>query len=366
MTNIEYLETIAKLEYDDCMDYAGYYNGYSLLRTMDLDDNMPEIFLCAGNRTAGKTFFFKRFLVRFALYTGNPFLMLTRKRTQLYTASKSFISDLDDDISTFKHNFSIENSDSVGVKEIYYNGSLVGYVSYLNYADDIKEASNMFNKVSWIFKDEFQQPNDNYVNDELSKFRSIHKSCARGFGETTRYLPTILCSNQISIINPYYVALGIHRRISHQTKRMRGKGWVLQVTFNENASRAAKGSSFEMAFGEDKQSLSDNQNVYMDNLNLVEKISTSKMTILFVFVVNKESFGVWCTPQYYYISTRIDKNCKRRYAMDLESHDESTILIQKHDILFIKIRQYFERGLIRFQDISCKVAIIDALATTIL
>lgn len=38
-----------------------YYDGTKLLSLKDADGNKPEIYLCVGNRTAGKTVFLKDF-----------------------------------------------------------------------------------------------------------------------------------------------------------------------------------------------------------------------------------------------------------------------------------------------------------------
>lgn len=366
MNKNDFLDLVNMLEISDTMDYTGYYCGYSLLNMRDLNDEIPEIFICSGNRTAGKTFFFKRFMMRLCVETKKQFLVLVRKRTQLYTAAKSFVEDLQE-CKDMPGQYSVNNSDIVGVKEIFYGSYLVGYISYLNYADDIKEASNMFNNVCVIFKDEIQLPNGNYLENEIGKLRSIHKSCARGFGEKTRYLPTILCGNELSLINPYYVTFGIHKRLNKETKKMRGNGWVMQITWNESAAQLATKSAFEKAFGEDKQSLSDNFNVYMDNLNMVGvPVNKKYLKILFIMYVNKVPFGVWGGQGFYYVSRKVDLSCPRKYAMDLESHNEKTILIQRNDILFISLRKYFESGLFRFQDVECRSIMIDALANTVL
>lgn len=362
----QFLKTIEELENEDTEHYQTFYNGYLLLNMKDLDGNVPEIFICSGNRTAGKTFFFKRFLVRYALKSDTKFLWLTRKKTQLNTASQAFIEDISN-CRDFTHEFTVDGSDFAGVKEIIYGGMTVGYVSYLNYADDIKEASNMFNSVSIIGKDEFQLPNEkDYVDNEVWKFRSIHKSCARGYGKHSRFLPVILVSNMISIINPYFVAFGIHRRIDKSTRKMRGNGWCFQLTYNDTAAQMAKQSAFEKAFGEDEQSMSDNFNQFMDSLGLVGKQKNPYLKIVCVFHVEKRSYGLWAGKGYYYVSTKIDPNCRYQYAMDVESHTENTVLIQRYNPLFSGLRKYFEAGAFRFQDVECRAALIDAIAVSVL
>lgn len=360
MDKNDFYDIICELEETDGQSYEGYYCGYNVLKMKDLSGASPELFLVDGNRTAGKTFFFKRFMVRFALETRGLFMLECRKRTQIASAAQAFIEDISH-CPDFKA-LSVEKSDElVGVKVITYDKQPIGYVTYLNYADDIKESSNLFNSVNIIMKDEFQVRRDGYVAEELRKFRSIHRSVARGYGEMVRYVPTILVANHISIINPYYVALGIHKRLQADTRKMRGEGWVLEITFNENASRSGKESSFERAFGEDIYSASDNDNKYLDNLNLVGKEDTSKMRNVALFVADGKTYGVW-QGTHFYISTKYDPNTPRKYSLDRDSHNYDTVALSYGDIVFTALRKYFERGQMHFESIECKSAVIDMFA----
>lgn len=366
MTDKEFRETILKLQETDTQDYTGYYSGYHVLLMNDLDNNIPEIYLISGNRTAGKTFFFKRLVTRFAIMTGGKFMFQVRKRTQLTSAGQSFIEDIQN-CPDFTETFTLELSELTGVREIYYGGKCIGYITYLNYADDIKEASNMFNKVEIIFKDEFQLANPSgYCEDEIGKFRSIHKSVARSFGHSTRFVPCILVSNQISIINPYFLAFGITKRLGSKTRKLRGRGWVFTLIFNKEASSRAKESAFEKAFGGDAQSLSDNENIFMDDLSMIEKQDTSKMRTRIIFSENSVCYGLWEGGEYIYISKKYDPSCRLKYAVDLKSVRDGFMIMSHGNPILLKLHQYFEKGLIKFEDIECKHAMIDIFSRSLL
>lgn len=358
MTPTEFEKIITTLESNDTMDYTGYYNGYKLLHKKDLDNLIPEIILCSGNRTAGKTFFWKRFLVRFCLYTHTRFLIIFRKRPQVKSGCMAFYEDIQE-CKDFEQEFKVDTSDIAGVTSIYYGDTEIGLATYFNFADSLKEASNLFNSVSIIFKDEFQSMTGDYVDEELAKLRSIHKSVARKFGEKTRFVPTILCSNQISMVNPYYIGLGIHKRLQKETRFLRGIGWVLEICLNKEASRMAKESAFERAFGEDEYSLSDNQNVFLDNMNFVQKMSTGGMSLELVFYHKGQPYGMWRDIRYYYVSHKFDPNCKHKYATDLKSHQNGTYLVTKGNEIIKYFKRYFDNGYFRFEDIACRVALIE-------
>lgn len=343
---------------EDDMDYAGYYNGYDLLLRNDLSGNMPAIFLCVGNKTAGKTFFFKRFVFRLFLKFGSKVLIICRKKTQIRAVGYSWIASLE---QCFKGQFGFGKTDSAGVKSLSYNGIDFAYITYYNYANDLKESSNMFENVNVILKDEFQSETGEYCEEEVRKLRIIHKCVSRGFGKRNRFVPVILISNVISIVNPYYLSLGIHKVLRPDTKNLRGEGWVLQITLNKEAQSFGMESSFDKAFGMDETFESAINNKYLDNLSFCVRLNTNKMSLQFIFTIKGKSYGVWYDGLYY-VSTRYDPNCRRRYAADLKSHMENTIMIRKSDPVFKTLKEYFERGYFRFENVECRTSFIELLA----
>jgi hypothetical protein len=90
--------------------------------------------------------------------------------------------------------------------------------------------------------DEFQSESNHYCVDEIKKLLSVHTSIARGNGEQIRYVPVFMLSNPVSIINPYYVELGISNRLHDDTKFLKGDGYVLENGFIETASKAQQES----------------------------------------------------------------------------------------------------------------------------
>ena len=55
-----------------------FYNGNKLLSLLDINGKKPEIYMCCGNRTAGKTFFFKRWMLRRFVKHGEKFVVFVR------------------------------------------------------------------------------------------------------------------------------------------------------------------------------------------------------------------------------------------------------------------------------------------------
>ena len=80
-----------------------------------------------------------------------------------------------------------------------------------------------------------------------------------------RRFPVYMCSNNVTIFNPYFDYFNVGVRLQSRTKFLRGDGWVLEQTFNEAAATAIKDnfhsmSEKELAYAtENKYLLDDNQ-----------------------------------------------------------------------------------------------------------
>lgn len=356
MTPEMWLERVKTIQQKDNMDYTNYYNGYSLLLKRGLNDIIPEIYLCAGNRTAGKTFFFKRFFTLLFKEYGCKFLWISRKVTQVDGSVKSFYEDIQE-CEDIGYDWKIQKYVR-NVRALCYKSQEIGYFTFINFSADLKELSNMFNNVDIIIKDEFQHQHNEYMPDEVNKIRGIHDSVARGFKTSTRYCPLFLIGNQISIINPYYARFGIHKRLQRDTHFLRGTGWVLEVFFNKTSSDMRKASAFDQAFGNDEFSQSSNENIFMDNISFIKKMDTSKMRPQFSVGYENSWYSVWHAGSFYYVSTqKINRGPK--YALDEKSHNSGTYLMRGSHPIIQDLKKYFDYGKFWFENIEAKTAVIE-------
>lgn len=193
-----------------------YYDGTKLLSMKDINGKEPEILLCTTNRSGGKTTFFSRYLInRFKKY-GEKFGLIYRYNYELDDCADKFFKDL----STLFFNGEIMTSKrkANGIyHELWLEDKNCGYAIALNNADTIKKYSHLFSDIERLLFDEFQSENNKYCKDEIKKFISIHTSIARGQKKQVRKVPVIMLSNSVTIINPYYIALGISERLTSET-----------------------------------------------------------------------------------------------------------------------------------------------------
>lgn len=342
----------------------GFYDGTKLLTLNDLKGNKPEIYLCCGNRTAGKTYFYKRLLLRKFLKRGEKFMLLVRFGYELDGIATNFFKDLAE-IDFKGHQMTSKPVGKNLFQELSYDGKPCGYAVAINGADTIKKYSSRFVDVCSMFLDEFQSEVGKYCPDEVRKFQSIHVSVARGGGNHVRRVPVYMCSNCVTIINPYFVALGIHKRIRMETKFLRGHGWVLEQTFNEVAAKQIQESGFYAAFNDDQHMRYVTGDRYLlDNNNFIANVRGEKTPVATI-VKGGATYGVWqCADGgIIFVSRKYDPSCGHKFAIETNDHDETTLLLRRNDMVKW-LRKLFEKGLVIFEDAVCKDAYLDIIGYT--
>lgn len=190
-----------------------FYDGTKLLSMLDINGNKPEIYMCTSNRSAGKTTYFGRLCVNRFLKHGEKFMLIYRFNYQLDDCADKFFKD----INTLFFQGSIMQSKrraSGAYHELFLDEKSCGYAVSLNSADGLKNYSHLFSDTMRMMFDEFQSETNHYCSEELRKFISIHTSVSRGQGQQIRYVPVYMISNPVSIINPYYVEMGISARLN--------------------------------------------------------------------------------------------------------------------------------------------------------
>ena len=353
-----------------------YYDGTKLLSLLDLDGNKPEIFMCTTNRTGGKTTYFSRLLVNRFIRKKERFALLYRYNYELDSISDKFFKDIK---SLFFPEYVMESQrmahgvyhilymrklESVLRKEPLTEDDICGYALALNNADAIKKYSHLFSDVQSIFFDEFQSETNHYCQNEVEKFVSIHTTIARGQGKQVRYVPVYMCSNPVSIINPYYTQMGISERLQKDTKFLKGHGFVLENGFIESASNAQKTSGFNKAFSNNKYVAYSSEGIYLnDNLAFIEHPS-GKSDYLATVRYNSADYSIRSYPEegIIYCDDHDDETFKFRIAITTEDHRVNYVMLKRNDLFVQNMRFYFERGCFRFKNLQCKEAIMKMIS----
>ena len=340
-----------------------YYDGTKLLSMLDLNGKKPEIYMCTTNRTGGKTTYFGRLCVNRFIDKGEKFGLIYRYNYELDDVADKFFKDLKGLFFPDKTMTSKKRAKGI-FQELFINDKSCGYAIALNSSDSIKKYSHLFSDITRMIFDEFQSESNHYCTDEITKFLSVHTSIARGQGEQVRYVPVFMLANQVSIINPYYVAMGICNRLNSETKFLRGDGYVLEQGYIESASDSQKDSGFNRAFKENNYVAYSSENVYLnDNYSFIEK-PTGKSRYICTLKYKGNDFGVkeFAESGFIYCDDKPDSSFPMKITVTTDDHSINYVMLKRNDFFLSNLRYLFERGCFRFKDMRCKEAILNALS----
>lgn len=340
-----------------------YYDGTKLLSMLDINGNKPEIYMCTTNRTGGKTTYFGRLCINRFLDKGEKFGLLYRYNYELDDIADKFYKDLG---SLFFPTYTMQSKRRAKgtFQELFLNDKSCGYALSLNNADQIKKYSHLFSDIQRMIFDEFQSETNHYCDNETKKFISIHTSIARGQGEQVRYVPVYMLSNPVSIINPYYVEMGISGRLKDDTKFLRGDGFVLEQGYIESASIEQKNSGFNRAFSKNSYTAYSSECVYLnDNKAFVEKpAGKSKYICTLRYKGSDFALREYAESGLIYCDDKADSSFLTRISVTTDDHNINYVMLKRNDFFLSNLRYFFEHGCFRFKDMRCKEAVLSALS----
>ncbi len=340
-----------------------FYDGTKLLSMKDLTGKTPEIFLCTTNRSAGKTTYFSRLCVNKFLEGKGKFCLVYRYNYEISDVAEKFFKDIQ---GLFFPDMTLTSqSRARGMYvELFLDEVPCGYAISLNNADGLKKYSHLFSDVNRMFFDEFQSETNHYCGDEIRKLISVHTSIARGQGQPVRYVPLYMCGNTVTLINPYYVALGISNRLKTETKYLRGNGFVLEQGYLETIAMEQQDSAFNRAFASDKYIAYATQGVYLnDNISFIEQ-PRGASRYLATLRCDGSDFALreFAEQGIIYCDDKPDKTYQNKLSVTTEEHQVNYVMLKSNKLFLDNMRYYFEHGCFRFKDIRCKDVILKALS----
>ena len=345
------------------MNNTRYYDGTKLLSMLDINGNKPEIFLCTTNRTGGKTTYFSRLLVNRFLDSGDKFALLYRFNYELDDCADKFFKDIGN--LFFKGKAMTSQRRASGIfHELFLDSVSCGYAISLNSCDQLKKYSHLFSDVNRIMFDEFQSETNHYCSDEIRKLLSVHTSIARGNGKQIRYVPIYMLSNPVSIINPYYIEMGISNRLRDDTKFLRGDGYVLEQGFVESASAAQLESGFNRAFARNSYVAYSAECVYLNDSKAFIESPSGNGKYVGTLRYNGSDYGLreFADLGIIYCDDKPDYTFKFKVTVTTDDHQINYVMLRKNDLFISNLRYLFERGCFRFKDMKCKDAVLKALS----
>lgn len=337
-----------------------YYDGAKLLSLLDLEKKVPEIFFSATNRSAGKTTFFDKMILRRFMKHSLKFIILVRYNYECDGAIENFLSAS----KTAGYYTSLQCHGEPRAKGKYYENFIgdkpCGYTISLSDVDFIKKRSSLFSDGSCIVMDEVLPESKKYLPGEFDRFMSIHTSLSRGGGKQKKYLPVYMISNLISVINPYFQGWGISDKIPQGCTFFRWYGAVFEFGYNESAAdaqkesgvmRAARGINTYASYAQEKGKF------LADNYDMIEKMTGRSHYWCTLKDGNKKYGCKIFDSGYMYIDKKPDLSYSITVA-NKRSMDSDVYLSGYMSVIKNQLHAFYGRGAVRFKDLECKEAFL--------
>lgn len=324
-----------------------YYNGDKIL-------NNPQPFnFLLGNRGTGKSFYWKRYLIRKWLKDRKQFIYTRRYKSDL----EKIIPTLFDDITPKFPDLKITTDKNI----VYVNGEEAGYC--ISVSEFTKYKSSSFQEVETIMFDEFLPEDGKYLGGKTNPTLepelclNFYQTVARGYNKPIRdEVLFIFISNSVTINNPYFLYYNIDKKLSYDTKFYKGRGFNVEINKNESIAKEIGDSKFgQLIKGTKYEEYALGNEFYLDSKEFIEDLAGNKR-YLFTFIYNNMNFGLWKNKDgMYYLTDVIDKNCKNVYSLTEKDHNTNSVLLTSIDTyIFKQMRTAYAYGKIRFANQRCK------------
>jgi hypothetical protein len=298
-----------------------------------------------GVRGGGKTFNSLVHAIEKFLKDGSEFIYLRRRVVDLDDAcngskgSGDLFADIRSKGYFADHELKIV-ADKSGGYNFYCDDKVMGYGKALSTSASRRSTSKP--NVKRIIYDEFlidstAGSTQKYLNsgDEFFMFSNFYETIARG-----RDIPVIFIGNAFSMVNPYFLALGIRIQDIEDNKIYKGKSWTVVfwkdkefIAEREKTQfyQATKGTKFsEHAYG---------NTFYLDRQDFVKKRSKDSEH-QFSLVYLGKTYGVWVDWEKgtYYVSTKgANTSRSKTISMSLADNKPNNVSIRRYrNLPFIK------------------------------
>lgn len=345
------------------MSKSKYYNPDKIMNMKDLDNQTPWFYIVSSNRSAGKTTSFLKKSLELFKNKKKKTILLYRYQYELNSCCTIFT-----DVMRLYPNLGGEMKALPNAKGLFYelflDNKSFGYALSLNNPDSLKKYSPIFSDVEYVIFDEFQTENGKYLPKEIEKFQSLMITISRGGGKQSRPLKVFMLSNMVSIMNPYFIEFNIHKRIKSDTKFLKGHGWIAEFSYNESASNAIKESGLARAFENSNYIKYSTEKEYLIATDNFIEQPKGKAKYYFTILYDGKPYGVreYPTVGIFHVSKKVDKDCKYVATFKASDHNQNTMMLNHYSFLFKNLKDSFNRGNLRFDDVETKNAIFDILA----
>jgi hypothetical protein len=311
--------------------------------------------LVIGNRSSGKSYGWKKRVIKNFLEKGQQFIYLRRYKDELDKSKESYFDDIILDNVFSGHKITYE-SDCYFVDE-----KLCGYAMALTKAKDYK--SSAYPLVSLIIFEEFiieENGFTHYLKNEVEILLGFYMSIDRYRG-----VKVVFLGNNFSIFNPYTLFWDLHTPYnSNVTKAKNGK-ILLEMVNNEEFINERMQTDFgQLVEGTPFAAYAIQNKSRIDNDTFVMK-KTDKCSYYFTFKYGGELYGVWVDYSIgkFFVSANVDPCFKLIYSITLDDHSPNTLLLKSvnKSVLFKSFIEGYKDGNVYFESMKIKSVVYNVI-----
>ncbi len=285
-----------------------FYNGDKIF-------NNNSIFkIVCGNRSGGKTFYYKLKCVQHFLETGRKFVFMRRYITELDTIKDELFNDIQE---------YLDNEVYIEVKgyDIFINNHLAGkFVSLTSYA---KYKSVNMSEYDIIVFDEFIPEDNMYLKSKINYCyepeicMNFYQSVARGLNKSFREgVKFIFISNAISTSNPYFAYFKIQNRIWNNQKKFY-KDDVVSYEIVQIDTKIEETSLGKFLSNTNYGKYAMNNQFYLDKQFCIKKELQKNAFCIYNISFNNKIYGVYRYDNTIHVHKSYVKN-KRTYSLEID------------------------------------------------
>lgn len=346
---------------------AKYYSLKEIHRKKDLDGRKPSMFLISTNRSAGKTTAVLSDFLKHFRKDGTEFSLIYRNRYELKAAHAVFADVLQRE---YKGCEIISKPFADGLfYRLYFNDGEkeieCGFAVGLFAIDKMKKYSPMFLNVRRALFDEYQVEDGKYLSNEPTKLVSLIVSMSRGGGAQSRNIDLYLLSNNVSILNPYYIKLGIVERLKSDTRFLRGHGWILEQGFNIDASNAVSENNIVRAFSENDKSYLNyiSKSAYMYDMQAFIRKPSGRSRYLFTLEYDDSILGVreFFETGEIHVNEKPETTSPYVFTFKAKNHNQNTMMLTRCSFIWRNIRDAYNGAYLTFSNGEVKNIIFELL-----
>lgn len=312
-----------------------------------LSYNTPWSFV-TGARGRGKTYAFKKRVIKKAIESGDEFIYLRRFKGEAATF-KTFFDDIRWEFPGVEL--------SVKGKIAYIGGAKgrtpIGQAVYLSAAQMLKSVS--LKKVKHIIFDEFilEKGATHYLPDEASIFEGLYSTVDRWDDRVQVYF----LANAFSLTNPYYVKYGIVPSGEFTVEPGADRFWAVHTDRSEEFAQQVS----KTRFGAFLRRQDDENSRYMidstfrdEGLEMVEEKPPSAVYSLSI-VGGSRPLSFWLSRDWstWYATEGLPRS-PNRFTLAPSNVDEVTRLLTPRDSYLKNIRSAYASGRVRFDKLTTR------------